>query len=98
MHSLSLIAVAVLGALYGLAWHNKPTREPVLARRATSCLFWKSEVNPRQRAIEPRAFGPRPNKSPRLNWEMLAIWSFVAISFTALFFAAYVIWAKCHGR
>jgi hypothetical protein len=29
---------------------------------------------------------------------MLAIWSFVAVSFAALFFALYVIWAKCNGR
>ena len=30
-----------------------------------------------------------------LNWEMLAIWAFVAFSFAALVFAGYVIWAKC---
>jgi hypothetical protein len=40
----------------------------------------------------------QPNKSSHLNWEMLAIWSFVAVSFAALFFALYVIWAKCNGR
>jgi hypothetical protein len=40
---------------------------------------------------------PRPNKSPQLNWKMLMVWSFVAVSFAALFFAAYVIWAKCRG-
>jgi hypothetical protein len=41
---------------------------------------------------------PQPNPSHRLNWEMFAIWSFVAVSFAALFVAGYVIWAKCHGR
>ena len=40
---------------------------------------------------------PRPNASHRLNWDLLAIWSFVAFSFAALCFAAYVIWAKCRG-
>lgn len=28
MHSLSLIAVAVLGTLYALAWHDQPARNP----------------------------------------------------------------------
>ena len=41
---------------------------------------------------------PRPNKSPHLNWEMLAIWSFVVFSFAAFIFAGYVIWAKCQIR
>ena len=45
--------------------------------------------------IEPRAFVPRSNKSSHLNWVMLVIWSFVVVSFAALFFAGYVIWAKC---
>ena len=40
---------------------------------------------------------PRPNPSPRPNWDLIAVWSFVAVSFTALFFAVYVIWAKCRG-
>jgi len=48
-----------------------------------------------RRPIEPRAFVPRSNKSSHLNWEMLVIWSFVVVSFAALFFAGYVIWAKC---
>ena len=34
------------------------------------------------------------NKSSHLNWEMLAIWSFVVVSFTVFFFAVFVIWAK----
>jgi len=33
--------------------------------------------------------------SDRLNWEMLAIWVFVVLSFATLAFAGYVIWAKC---
>ena len=51
------------------------------------------------RPIEPESEStPRPNTSPHLNWEMLVIWSFVAFSFAALFFTAYVIWGKCNGR
>ena len=38
-----------------------------------------------------------PNPSHRLDWDLLAIWIFVAISFTALFFAGYLILAKCQG-
>ena len=38
------------------------------------------------------------NKSSHLNWEMLAFWSFVALSFAALFAAGYIIWTKCNGR
>ncbi len=29
---------------------------------------------------------------------MLAFWSFVALSFAALFAAGYIIWTKCNGR
>ena len=38
------------------------------------------------------------NTSSHLNWEMLAIWSFVAVSFAAFFVAGYIIWTKCNGR
>jgi hypothetical protein len=41
---------------------------------------------------------PRPNKSNRLNWEIIALWGFVAFSFAALFVAGCIIWNKCHGR
>ena len=51
-----------------------------------------------RRPIEPRALGPRSNKSNHRNWEMFAIWSFVVVSLAALFFARYLIWAKCNGR
>jgi hypothetical protein len=30
---LEMISIAVLAVLYGLAWHNQPAREPVLAPR-----------------------------------------------------------------
>jgi hypothetical protein len=38
-----------------------------------------------------------PNGLSHLDWERLAIWSFVVVNFAALFVAGYVIWAKCHG-
>jgi len=38
------------------------------------------------------------NKSSHLNWQLLALWSFVAVSFAALFAAGYIVWAKCNGR
>lgn len=38
---------------------------------------------------------PNCRSGDRLNWEMLALWVFVAFSFAALVFAGYVIWAKC---
>ncbi|HXI69815.1 MAG TPA: hypothetical protein VNN22_05590 [Verrucomicrobiae bacterium] len=40
----------------------------------------------------------RPTKSPHPNREMVALWSFVVVSFAALFIAGYFIWAKCHGK
>ena len=52
-----------------------------------------------RRPIEPESKSdPRRNKSNHLNWEMLALWSFVAVSLAALFVAGYVIWAKCNGK
>ena len=98
MHSLLLIEFAVLSTFYALVWHNRPAREPDLARRTTSYLFWKFEDHSERRAIEPGAFVPRSNKSSHLNWERLAIWSFVAVSFTALIFAGYITWARCHVK
>jgi hypothetical protein len=41
---------------------------------------------------------PRPNKSRRLNWEMFAIWSLVALSFAAFFVTGCALWVKCHGK
>lgn len=41
---------------------------------------------------------PRPNESNHLNWELFVIWSLVVVSFVALFFAGYSIWAKCQGN
>jgi hypothetical protein len=84
--------------LFGLVRRDKPSREPVLARRTTSHRFLKSKEDSERRAIEPGAFVPRSNKSSHLNWEMLALWSFVAVSFAALFAAGYIIWTKCNGR
>ena len=40
---------------------------------------------------------PSPKKSNGLNWGMIAFWGFVIFTFAGLFFALYVIWAKCKG-
>ena len=97
MFPLTMNAAVLLIPLFALVRHDKPAREPALARRTTSHRLWKSEEDSERRPIEPGAFVPRSNKSSRLNWEMLALWSFVAVSFAALFAAGYVIWAKCDG-
>jgi hypothetical protein len=54
-----------------------------------------SERHPVERESES---APLTDKSSPLNWEMLAIWSFVVFSFAAFIFAGYVIWAKCQIR
>jgi hypothetical protein len=33
----------------------------------------------------------------RPDWQTMALWIFVAVSFAALLFAGYVIWAKRKG-
>lgn len=40
---------------------------------------------------------PWNGKADRSDWEMVALWFFVLVSFAAFFFAGYVIWAKCNG-
>ena len=40
----------------------------------------------------------RPDRSTHLNWEILAIWSFVVFSFAALLFCVCVIYAKCQAN
>lgn len=39
--------------------------------------------------------GAPMNKFKRLNWDVLILVSLVVFSFAGLFFAGYVIWAKC---
>ena len=98
MFPLTMIAAVPLTLLFALVRQNKPLREPVLAQRTTSYRFSKSEEDSERRPVEPGAFVPRSNKSSHLNWEMLAIWSLVVVSFTAFFFVGYVIWTKCNSR
>jgi len=54
-----------------------------------------SERRPIERDSES---APPPKESSHLNLEMLGMWSFVVFSFTALFVAGCVIWAKCRGN
>ena len=39
----------------------------------------------------------RHTDSNRLNWEMLVIWGFVVLSFAALIFCIFILFAKCHS-
>jgi hypothetical protein len=41
--------------------------------------------------------GSCPERSGHVNWEMLAIWSFVVFSFAALLFCIFIMFAKCHS-
>ncbi len=41
---------------------------------------------------------PVASKTIRLDWQTIALWSFVVFCFAALVFAGYVIWAKCHAN
>jgi hypothetical protein len=93
-----MTTAVLLILLFALAQRDKPARELVLARCTTNHRFWKSEEDSERHPIGLGAFVPRSNKSKHLNWEMPAIWSFVAVSFAAFFVAGYVIWAKCHGQ
>jgi len=34
-------------------------------------------------------------KAGRLNWRMVLLWAFVAVSFAALAVAGYLVWVKC---
>ena len=42
MFPLTMITAVALILLFALIWHDKPAREPVLARRITSHRFWKT--------------------------------------------------------
>jgi hypothetical protein len=44
--------------------------------------------------------GTRPpsDRANPLAWELIASWILVLLSFAALIFAVYVIWAKCEGH
>lgn len=53
---------------------------------------------------ECRSIGRTSDSTPPLNrfilqkWDVLALWTLVAISFAAFFIAGCVLWAKCHVR
>lgn len=82
---------------------GRPAGEPPATHRArltTSGLLSEprrmtdhSEQHP---AEQERATGLLTNGAGRLDWEMIAVWSFAAFSFGAFIFAIYVIGAKCH--
>lgn len=66
-----------------------------------------TELLAQDRRVNPRVEPPRPKPNTtvrplrsqyrRADWQMVALWAFVAVSFAALAFAGYMIWAKCRG-
>lgn len=44
-----------------------------------------------------QAADPATDRTNRLDWQMVALWIFVAVSFAAFVFAGYLIWAKSRG-
>jgi hypothetical protein len=48
------------------------------------------------RANETSIPPPEPGRR-RVDWQMVALWIFVSLSFAALALTGYLIWAKCHG-
>jgi hypothetical protein len=75
MDPLPIIALVTIATLFGLAWHDEPSRT-------------ESSISGDDAALS----------KVGVDWVMVVVWSFVVVSFAALFVASYVIWAKCHGR
>jgi ferric-dicitrate binding protein FerR (iron transport regulator) len=50
-----------------------------------------------QAAEWPPAAGPVTEEARSSDWQSIALWVFVVVSFAALVFAGYVLWAKCKG-
>lgn len=50
-----------------------------------------------QSAEQPPAAGPVTEEARGSVWQTVALWIFVVVSFAALVFAGYVLWAKCKG-
>jgi hypothetical protein len=51
----------------------------------------------RPRVLNREMEEPIPDQKSRMEWQMIALWIFVAASFAALAFTGYLVWAKCHG-
>lgn len=76
------------------AVRNQRNRE--VATDFTESFRPRGPCEPPLEELDPEA-EPRTGNADRLAWEMVALWIFVFFSFAALFFAGYVIWAKCNG-
>jgi len=76
------------------AVRNQRSRE--VATDFTESSRPRGSCEPPLEELNPEA-EPRTDKVDRLDLEMVALWMFVFVSFAALFFAGYVIWAKCNG-
>jgi hypothetical protein len=82
---------------------ERPTAEAVAAKRGWDGGSEPLSVRRCPRILSPRfsvipAIVPLPNKSRRLPWEIVAIWSLVVFSFAALLLCFYLIQAKCNGN
>jgi hypothetical protein len=51
-----------------------------------------------ERLAEPeQTIEPVTGNVGRIDWQSIALWIFVAVSFATFVFAGYLLWAKCHG-
>lgn len=76
MNPLPIITLVAIGTLYGLAWHDQPSR-----------------IKPGESDNDSAS-----SKVGGVDWAMVAVWSFVFLSFAALFLAGCIIWINCCGN
>jgi hypothetical protein len=55
------------------------------------------EASERRLIVREGEDGACLKRSSDVNWEMLAIWGFVVLSFAAMLFCIFIIFAKCHN-
>jgi hypothetical protein len=70
-----------------------PTRHSSLPSLAGDrCLSARFEP---PRASQETATVPMAGKARPVDWQMVALWIFIGVSFAALAFTGYLLWAKC---
>lgn len=77
--------------LHPTSGHQSMTQPIPKTRRVT-------EIAERGSIERTSGSAPLLDKFVHRNWDMFVIWSFVVVSFAALFVAGYIISVKCHGR
>lgn len=50
-----------------------------------------------QAAEQHQATDPAAGEARGSDWQTVALWIFVAVSFAAFLFAGYLLWVKCRG-